>query len=540
MLLPTLALSLVALALGPALFALGRNRGLAGALLDGLTLGLVPALVALKLLPHVVEEIGVSALALAAAGYLVVWAADRRSHDLEAKVGRSLIVPALVLHALGDGATLGLAAGHGAEPATPYLAVAVLSHRLPEGLFLASVLVPELGWRSSIIRIAVLGAATCVGAAVGHGALDALPDGAVEGLVAVGLGAMMRLVAHQHGGSKPTAAAKRVAAFGLALGGLVAVALPDPESVLAIAEHGEVTIASSFGPLFAAMAPAGLAAMLWHVATAASKEIRELPSGGDGIAGDLATAALDVSPALACLTLLGASSAIAVVVAALPVAAVAAFARRRRSEKPHPPAAATRARVWASVDALGAEWLAGAAVAAALEAFVPLDAIGGSAAPAVVVIATATVAIALAPSTAWLAAPLAVLVHKGLPVAAAIACLATLPRATRRATGELWRAQRRGAAIACTAALLAWGTAAGAAVMLLDDAVAATGLHGALTSAESPALLVAAIVFATLLGTSLVRRGPRPWLGQHPHVHHDDPAHHHDGEHGHETAAPPP
>ncbi|MBI4952481.1 MAG: hypothetical protein HY908_10645, partial [Myxococcales bacterium] len=253
-----LGLSLVGLALGPALYAVARARPGPAAVLDGLTLGLVPALVVLKLVPHVVEHVGVGAVGLAALGYGVVWLADRRSHDLEARVGRSLVVPALVLHAASDGATLGLATGHGAEPGAIYLVLAVLSHRLPEGLFLANVLVPALGWRGALLRIALSGAATLVGAALGRGALGALPENAIESLVAVGLGAMLRLVAHDHGSARQTAASRRFGALGLGLGAFVALSLPDPESVLTRATPGEAPMVDSFVALLAAIAPAAL------------------------------------------------------------------------------------------------------------------------------------------------------------------------------------------------------------------------------------------------------------------------------------------
>lgn len=49
----------------------GRGRALPSALVEGLTLGIVPAIVALRLVPHVYEEVGPASLALLALGLLL-------------------------------------------------------------------------------------------------------------------------------------------------------------------------------------------------------------------------------------------------------------------------------------------------------------------------------------------------------------------------------------------------------------------------------------------------------------------------------------
>jgi hypothetical protein len=62
------ALSILGLRIGPALVAMGGRHPGTSAVVDGLTRGVVPALVALRLVPHLYDEVGVSAPLLVAAG----------------------------------------------------------------------------------------------------------------------------------------------------------------------------------------------------------------------------------------------------------------------------------------------------------------------------------------------------------------------------------------------------------------------------------------------------------------------------------------
>lgn len=204
MLLIAVTLSVLGLAAGPLLLAWGKGRALPSAAIEGATLGLVPAVVLLRLVPHVFEEIGPLALALVAAGYAALWIVERRSHRSLGRAGQIVALPALVLHAAADGATLGVvlgdggAAARGAAQGGALLAAALLVHRLPEGLFVARALVPESGWRSAIAWLGALASATVAGALLGERALSLAPHEVVHGVVAVGLGAILRLATHTH------------------------------------------------------------------------------------------------------------------------------------------------------------------------------------------------------------------------------------------------------------------------------------------------------------------------------------------------------
>jgi uncharacterized protein len=75
---------------------------------------------------------------------------------------------------------------------------ALVLHRLSEGLFLATTLTPEIGVRRMLYRVAAVAAATMVGALAGQRLMMKLPDALLNGLVAIGLGMMLRIVLHRH------------------------------------------------------------------------------------------------------------------------------------------------------------------------------------------------------------------------------------------------------------------------------------------------------------------------------------------------------
>lgn len=254
-----LALSVAGLAVGPLLYASGRSRAPVSAALDGLTLGLVPALVVLRLAPHVYDEIGDLAPLLFAAGYGFVWLVERRSHG--ARLASAVVVSALVVHALADGAALAVALRSAGDAGSggAVFALALLLHRLPEGLVITRALVPTLGWSAALARLALMAGATIAGALAGSTALEALPEGPVEGFVAFGLGALLRWVVHTHEAPPAGRVAKAAAGLSFAGGLALALALPAPRSLFERAQPRELALAESLLPLFVECAPALLA-----------------------------------------------------------------------------------------------------------------------------------------------------------------------------------------------------------------------------------------------------------------------------------------
>lgn len=266
---------------------------------DGFALGVVPALLLLRLVPHVVEGAGAWGVALVCLGFGALWLADR-SHDhahpaddarTAMTLGARLVVPALVLHALSDGAALAMATvgGHGHGHGEGHglggsLAGAVLLHRLPEGLFLTMTFLPRLGWRGTWLRLAAVAAATVVGAVLGRVLLQVVPDAFFDGVVALGAGAMLRMSVHSHHPQAASAAARGGSAVGFVAGVGLALGLPDPEGLLHRARPHELSLVDSLGPLFVETAPMlllGVAAVALLPAAMPTGTRVRAPVGGD-------------------------------------------------------------------------------------------------------------------------------------------------------------------------------------------------------------------------------------------------------------------
>jgi len=248
-----LALSLGGLVLGPLLFVLGRRRVLASAALEGLTIGLIPLLVLLRITPHLYAEIGLASVGLLALGFVGVLLVERRSHAAGAYVGRTVVVPALTIHAALDGAALALAFSEDAVPSTTTLLLgsAIVLHRLPEGLFVARTVGPTTSLRGLALVLAVLCGATVAGALFGRELSAHVPDGALHGLVAVGLGAMVRLVTHRHGPGFPSRGARMSAMGGLVAGVALVVLIPAHEGAFFQIRAAEWAAAAALGAVLA-------------------------------------------------------------------------------------------------------------------------------------------------------------------------------------------------------------------------------------------------------------------------------------------------
>lgn len=241
LLLVALALSGVGLLGGPLILSLGRGRATTAALVEGLTLGLVPTMVLLRLLPHVAREIGPLAVGLAALAFLGLRAFDRAHHREAARVGRAFIYSALALHSFTDGVSLAAAVATGSRAGSPdanglTLTLAFVIHRLPEGLFIATTLLPSYGWRRTLLRIAGLFAATVAGGLGGGALLPYLSERWFDGVVALGLGAMLQLVLHSHAERPTTTTTRALASLALVCGAVIGLSVPAPQERVAQAQ----------------------------------------------------------------------------------------------------------------------------------------------------------------------------------------------------------------------------------------------------------------------------------------------------------------
>lgn len=544
-----LLLSLGGLALGPLLVAVGRVHRVASAAIDGFTIGAVPLLVIVRLMPHTYDEIGIWALVWALVGFGLVTLAHRGGHALETRVGQAVVLPTLTMHALADGTALALSASSRDRAAGMVLAVAIVMHRLPEGLFIASTSVPTIGWRRTILRLCILAAATIAGASVGSKLLEVVPESIFEGIVAFGLGAMLRMVVHQHDEHEPAGRASR-AASGIAfvVGVFLALGVRAPHSVLSRAQAFELSIAQSLVPLFVEVAPVLLLGVIGAtVLTALSSRIRAAGGIGRGllqaflrpfdasrpevparafllgesapfaIAFALAVPAVSIDALVLSARLLGVPLTfmrlgVSVAVAVVAAAVVARVANRSSSFAAF---GAEEPEKMGALDRGGLALVAGLVIAAVLEAalrpiHVPLP---------FAVIGAVVVAAALG-LPALTAVPIAaVLVHKGLPPGAAIAFLIAAP-ASHHALHTAIR-EACGATASMVARIVVVASAIGAGFLAVPPG-SVPQIHPLVMHAHHPLEIAAAVMLVALLVLSIVRRGARGWLsGAADETHHD-------------------
>ncbi|MGK3985411.1 permease [Sorangium sp. So ce136] len=564
------ALSIAGLAAGPLLVALGRRRALPTSALDGLTLGLVPALVLSRHLPHAVEEIGAQAVLWAALGYGALWLTEHRRRGAGEVLGREIAFSALAVHGLLDGAGLALAAAAAAADRRAdgaIFAVAVLAHRVPEGLSLAARFLPAWGWRQLAARLGLLALLTLLGALLGQRFMEGLPHESLEVFIAFGLGVLLRLVIHTHEPSPRSRTARTASAVAFASGLCVALALPSPESFFTRAHPPELAIAESLGPLFVATAPAmlaGLAAagllralvprraagrlrgdtappraargVLASPLPAGSRAVapllrRLLLAGAPVVAVGPGAPALGVGGALLSLRLLGlpltaarvAGSALLAVLVGLLVARAAGApgsGAAPRGGEPHGSGVAPGARLRAAVaeavgpalDQVAAWYLVGLVVAAVLEATLAPAAARALGAPADVVV-SALVALPLHVCAQGATAVAAVMIHKGSSAGAALAFLMAGPATNLAVLAGLRRSLGARAAAAIALSSVGLAVAAGLAANVLVPGAAVPELHAVAARERAPVEWVCAAALGALLLWGFARLGPRAWLG---------------------------
>jgi hypothetical protein len=475
--------SLVGLAVGPLIATLSRGRQVPGAVVDGLAVGVVPAVLLLRIFPHLWKSLGAAAGLLGSVGYVALWLADRRGHASADRVAPAVIFPALAVHSLTDGALLG------ALSMSPHLGAldgamcaALVIHRLPEGLFLATAApgaAPSRTWR----RIAGLMGATVLGAIAGGALLRLLPEALFDGVAAVGFGAILRLATHSHAAPATSRAARAAAGLAFVAGIALVAAIRMPDDILMSAQPSEPSLLEATFALFVETSPAMLAGL---VAALLCRTWLWQPR----------LVAATVAGGLLSLQFLGDRLTLVRAAASLPVALIALIPWRRADQAPRADAAYSEI-----IQSATSPYVVGVLVAAALEALLPAD-IDVQPVGAYVVVLGLTIAAALRPLGATPAA--AVLLHRDIPTRA-IAVLLVLAVLGQRPPGRMLRA----ATILLTAALAA------AAALVADRVVGETsipGLHALFRHRHGPVEYGCMVVLIALILASLIGRGPRTML----------------------------
>jgi uncharacterized protein len=221
------ALSLVALVLGPAAYQMAHLARPMMSALDGFIFVAIGGLVLLHILPESVELAGWVAVLGTAAGIWLPSLIEKRLHRLAHQVHTVTLIFGLVavgLHAFADGLAIGTGTDHGSAAGThSVLPIAVVLHRLPVGLTVWFLLRPLYGWRLASAALGLIAVATSAGFMAGAPVLAAIESRAWGLFQAVVAGTLLHVVLHR---SYPLAAAGPVRGRrSAALGALVGIGL---------------------------------------------------------------------------------------------------------------------------------------------------------------------------------------------------------------------------------------------------------------------------------------------------------------------------
>ena len=231
---------MASLGVGPLLAWRLERRESFRAALDGFVLVMTAGLSLLFLLPHAWEETGLWAFPIAIAGFLLPSFAEKALRPTHSDASRwvlALAVAGLLLHCAIDGAALAVVPGgsHAPRPESQLqVTLAIVAHRLPVGLFVWSVVSAAAGHRLALAGLLGLVSATAAGFFIGPAALGAaggeVAAGWVEALLA---GGVLHVVAHQRQRTEASALSPALSSWSGA-GALAALAL---FSLLPLAVH---------------------------------------------------------------------------------------------------------------------------------------------------------------------------------------------------------------------------------------------------------------------------------------------------------------
>lgn len=193
-----LALSIVALLAGPAVYTLGRRNRVARQILDGFIFITIAGIVTVHIIPESLTGGGEIAILFLALGIVFPVVLERGLHDsFHAAHGLVLGLAALglVIHSVLDGIAL-LPSGN------RDLAYAVVLHRLPVGMAIWWSLRPNLGLGAAVIAFALIIAASVMSFVVGAPIVQLAEASSIAWLQAFISGSLIHIVAfgvsHEH------------------------------------------------------------------------------------------------------------------------------------------------------------------------------------------------------------------------------------------------------------------------------------------------------------------------------------------------------
>jgi uncharacterized membrane protein YraQ (UPF0718 family) len=594
-----LVISLLALVGGPLLFRLADRAHWALMGLDGFIMVTVAGLVLMHVVPHSVEVAGPWALAMALAGFLGPGLIERHLHRAARSTHLAALLLAcigLLVHEFFDGVALGLpAAGHDDE--SSILAIAVVLHRLPVAVTVWWLLRPVLGAAAAAGTLAGLGLATVAGFAFAGTVAPLMEEawtGFVQCLVA---GSLLHVVVHRPPPLAPSPSAPAgshrgnlYAGLGALLGVLAVAGISDGHEHPAGAPDG-MHFGDSFVALALQIAPALLLGLLlagaskallaqgtrwlrpgravaealrgiafgWLVplrAHGVASMYRSLLRGGVPLATALAF--LAATPALALeaiaisLPLLGVELTVARVLAVVLLGLCVGATLGRLSHTSEPPAfepavttrssGGTRLRLALRiglgdlVDDVGPWLLLGLVVAALAQPLIDRQWLALLPRGVDILVFT-LLGLPLYLSAAGATPVAAMLVHEGVSPGAALAFLLVGPAVHLAVVRTLGRLHSRRVALTFTGAVAGLAALLGVLTNALIEQAHEPALHEAVPEAPGIVHQVCAIALAALVALSVLRLGPRGFVGLvlFPHGHEDgcdSECSEHDHDHG--------
>ena len=219
-----LVVSLLALGIGPVLHQLARVKGTMLAALDGFVYVTIGGLVLLHIIPESYELAGWWTLVALLAGLVGPGLVEHWLRGMARQAHAAALLLALVgigVHGFTDGLALGHARGDHEHHMLP---LAIVLHRVPVGLAVWFLSRPVYGVRVALGLLVLIGTATVLGFVLGEAAVGGLANQGLGLFQALVAGSLLHVVVHRSYSIEEAAAtqraARRHAGVG-ALGGLV-------------------------------------------------------------------------------------------------------------------------------------------------------------------------------------------------------------------------------------------------------------------------------------------------------------------------------
>jgi zinc transporter ZupT len=195
-----LLLSFVTLLAGPILFGIATKHSFALRFLDAFVLCSIFGLMAFHVLPESVSDGGFAALGAAFFGFASPILATRLLKTGHCKLHRSLLSVAtigIVAHAVLDGMALAGPSAAGSSPEA-LLGIAVVLHRLPEGVGVWRIAQSSMGRRAGILILIAIMLSTLAGFFFGESFLSHSSAQVLVYFEAFMAGVLLHMVFHRH------------------------------------------------------------------------------------------------------------------------------------------------------------------------------------------------------------------------------------------------------------------------------------------------------------------------------------------------------